>query len=191
MAAKYGSGYTDTGRRGGRWTCQCGLAQGRLANFAAQLKTFTWCLFLLRGDYLGDTEELLGIWSIHLFLLLVHGKYPAIHHILPWLPIYLSPQNNNFYEDWSFFISPGFVKNVWCASLANNISCRKYCTGSWQCNLKSWSLVVCGPVFSLTRDLVFCLVAEETWGIWSNCFDGVQLGNRTFFARKCWYLIFF
>lgn len=60
MAAKYGSGYTDTGRRGGRWTCQSGLAQRRLANFAAQLSTFTWSLFLLRGDYLGDTEELLG-----------------------------------------------------------------------------------------------------------------------------------
>lgn len=117
-------------------------------------------------------------------------KHPSVLVTCAWqLPLFITPCLDCLYIcplKKRIFISPGFV---WCAGLANNISWRKYCTGPWQCNLKSWSLAVCGPVLSHTRDLDFCLVAEETWWIWSNCLDEdeVQLGNRTLFTRKDWH----
>lgn len=74
MPVKHDAGHTETGVRGAAWVFQ----SQKLASFAAQLRTLTWCLFLLRWDYLVCKGEVLGFYSSQLVLLFGHGEYVAL-----------------------------------------------------------------------------------------------------------------
>lgn len=115
MPVKHDAGHTETGVRGAAWVFQ----SQKLASFAAQLRTLTWCLFLLRWDYLVCKGEVLGFYSSQLVLLFGHGEYVALFslHADPVLKqtlsslIFFSFKTDTLCEDHSYKYA-GFVKSL-------------------------------------------------------------------------------